>query len=78
MEGTWVLWQNLVLFEEGIPGIPGVRGVLKRLITHLLVWLSVLHVCLELEDGCLGAVVDAVDVESILDEGVGGHGCGRN
>ena len=40
------------------------------MITHFLVGSSVLHVCLELKDGCLGAVVGAVGAESILDEGV--------
>ena len=49
---------------------PGVRGVLERLNTHFLMCSSVLHVCLELEGGCLGAVVGAMGAESILEEGV--------
>ena len=39
---------------------------MERLITHFLVQSSVLHVCQELEDGCLGAV----GAESILGDGV--------
>ena len=40
------------------------EGGLDRLMTHLLVQLSVLHVSLELEGGCLGTVVGAVGAES--------------
>ena len=46
--------------------LSGVRGVLDRLMTHFLVQLSVLHVSLELEGGCLGTVVGAVGAEAAL------------
>ena len=49
---------------------PGVRAVLERWIIHFLVWLLILHVCLELEDGWLGATVGAVGTGSKLGEGV--------
>ena len=49
-----------------------VRGVMDRLITHLLVLPLLVHVSLELEGGSLGAVLGAVvEVESVLMEGVG-------
>ena len=48
----------------------GVRGVLDRLITHLLVWSLALHVSIELEGGSLVPPLGAI-VVSMLMEGVG-------
>ena len=50
------------------------RGVLDRLMTHLLVQWLVLHVSLELMCGCPGAVVGAMDAGSVPEEGVGAMG----
>ena len=49
----------------------GMRGVLDRLMTHLLVQSLVLHVSLELRCGCPGVAVGA---GSALEEGVGAMG----
>ena len=52
----------------------GMRGVLDRLMTHLLVQLLVLHVSLELQCGCPGVVVGAMGAGSVPEEGVGAMG----